>query len=508
MPSHADRTNPRRRRPDPSPDASHALSSLAAVRSLTSDAGRSLIDAVEHVLSDGVAGEYSARQLRDAVSPASLTTLRKLASAEQVAAAIDLVIARRMAAVKLGRRALAMHLDPEGVEQATAAHIGAYKAERMARCTPDALVLDLCCGVGGDAIAFTDAGLRTIAVDRSPARAWMAMHNVGCPAICADVAADDRWLQLDQPPAVHIDPQRRGGGRRTHRLDEIQPGQEVVRWWLSRARAGCVKLGPGVDPADAMALTPATSGAQLEFISDAGRLVQACLWVGRWADAGSDHAPVNTSADVAPQKNRDRIAAPHRAALLTLPNTSGDSRARADVIAGAPAPAPRWLTPGQPGDYLYEPDPAAERAQLLHVICAQAVSANAKESHPTTAATTDTPVLQSPSGQRAGATLGELYAGLGLLTSDQRIDSPWLTGFRVLATTSWRPTKLKQVLRELLAGVVEVKTRGRAVDPDQFQRQLAGDGRRRLTVFVLRMGADQRAIITQRLADADRAELR
>ena len=47
-------------------------------------------------------------------------------------------------------------------------------------------------------------------------------------------------------------------------------------------------------------------------------------------------------------------------------------------------------------------------------------------------------------------------------------------------------------------GVVEVKTRGGAVDPDRAQLELRGPGERTLTVFVLRFGAKVEAIIAER----------
>jgi len=52
------------------------------------------------------------------------------------------------------------------------------------------------------------------------------------------------------------------------------------------------------------------------------------------------------------------------------------------------------------------------------------------------------------------------------------------------------------------AGVVEVKTRGGAVDPDRAQRRLRGPGETPFTVFVLRWDRQIIAMVTRRLADA------
>jgi hypothetical protein len=62
----------------------------------------------------------------------------------------------------------------------------------------------------------------------------------------------------------------------------------------------------------------------------------------------------------------------------------------------------------------------------------------------------------------------------------------------------WRLSRVRECLASLDAGVVEVKTRGGAVEPDAAQRALRGPGQRGLTVFVLRFGRRVEAIVTER----------
>ena len=50
------------------------------------------------------------------------------------------------------------------------------------------------------------------------------------------------------------------------------------------------------------------------------------------------------------------------------------------------------------------------------------------------------------------------------------------------------------------AGMVEVKTRGKAVDPDRVQSDLRGDGDTTYTVFILRFDRQVRALVTRRVA--------
>jgi len=98
--------------------------------------------------------------------------------------------------------------------------------------------------------------------------------------------------------------------------------------------------------------------------------------------------------------------------------------------------------------------------------------------------------------------LREAHPGLGLLTGNVQIDSPWMRAFEVLDDLPWRPQKVAGALRAMRAGIVEVKTRGGVVDPDQVQRMLRGEGDQRLTVFVLRFGHAIRAVITRRADSA------
>jgi hypothetical protein len=118
--------------------------------------------------------------------------------------------------------------------------------------------------------------------------------------------------------------------------------------------------------------------------------------------------------------------------------------------------------------YVYEPDDSVERTGLLAVLC-----------------------------EAVGAPM--LHAKVGLLTSDTRIQSPWLTAFEVMESMPWREDQVKAALDALGAGIVEVKTRGKVVNPDVVQMALRGSGDQTLTVFILRFDKAVRAIITRRL---------
>ena len=370
----------------------------------------------------------------DAHDVASVRALRASYSAELVHVALQLAEARRRAAAKFGQAAASLVADVQGVEQAGHRHVSRYKASRLATVLPaGARVIDLCCGIGADARALREAGLDVLAVDHDPVRAWMAKCNAECKAVAADVATMD--TDRLAAAAFHIDPSRRDDERRAWRLDDYQPGPQALAAIAHGFDRGGIDLGQGVDRGSV------TIAGEMDFISLAGRLMQAVLWTG------------------------DLAAAPRRATLLT-PTPRADTCSVAQ-LAGNPAPPPT----GPLAQYLYTVDAAAERAELLGELCEQL---NLAAAHP----------------------------ALGLLTGDRLITSPWLTGYELIEQMPWREKRVRKRLGELGAGIVEVKTRGRAVDTDAVQNKLRGPGDRVLTVFIHRWDRQTIALITERMDGA------
>ena len=91
-----------------------------------------------------VAGETNPKDV------AAVERLRKIVSdGEMIHAALQLAAARRKAVVKFGKRGATMWADPQGVEMATSAVVGAYKWDSVYGMWPLWEMVDLCCGVGG-----------------------------------------------------------------------------------------------------------------------------------------------------------------------------------------------------------------------------------------------------------------------------------------------------------------------------------------------------------------------
>ncbi len=279
---------------------------------LLSPEGRALLDEV--------------RDTDPAHELAVATRLRREHPAELVSAALGQARLRQRAAAKFGAEdARRMFFTPNGVEQSTRASVAAYRAERMRRLGVTS-VADLCCGIGGDAIALARAGIRVLAVDRDPLTAAAARANadaLGLAALIEVREADVTEVDTDGYDAVFVDPARRGGRGRIFDPEAYSPPLSWAVAAALEAPRAALKIAPGI-PHEAV---PAE--AEAEWISDGGDVKEAVLWFGTGAAPGAV-----------------------RATLLPGPRTLPGR--------GLPDPAVRPV-----GRYLYEPDGAVIRAHLV-----------------------------------------------------------------------------------------------------------------------------------------------
>ncbi|MEV5548933.1 methyltransferase domain-containing protein [Streptomyces sp. NPDC052309] len=253
------------------------------------------------------------------------TRLRRDHPAELVSAALGQARLRQRAAAKFGAEdAGRMFFTPNGVEQSTRASVAAYRARRMTELGVTS-VADLCCGIGGDAIALARAGIRVLAVDRDPATVAAARANAGALGLTDLIEvreADVTEVDTGGYDAVFVDPARRGGRGRIFDPEAYSP---PLSWAVEAARtasrAAALKVAPGI-PHEAV-----PADAEAEWISDGGDVKEAVLWFGTEPGAV-------------------------RATLLPGPRT----------LPSRGLPDPEVRTPGR---YLYEPDGAVIRAHLV-----------------------------------------------------------------------------------------------------------------------------------------------
>ncbi|MFE6780561.1 methyltransferase domain-containing protein [Streptomyces sp. NPDC057702] len=271
------------------------------------------------------------RDLDPAEELTAATRLRREHPAELVSAAIGQARLRQRAAAKFGAAdAYRMYFTPDGVEQATRATVATHRARRFAALGVRRLA-DLCCGVGGDAIALARAGVFVLAVDRSPLTCAVARANaeaLGLAELIEVREADVREVDVTGYDAVFVDPARRGGSGRSGggrgRIFDPEAYSPPLSWAVGAARQAphaALKVAPGV-PHEAI-----PEDAEAEWISDGGDVKEAVLWFGTTPGA-------------------------RRATLLP----GGATLTGAGLADPEPGPVGRWL---------YEPDGAAIRAHLV-----------------------------------------------------------------------------------------------------------------------------------------------
>lgn len=378
----------------------------------------------------------AAQQAAAAIDPgdaASIARLRKRFDADLVAAAVELAVARRKAAGKF-ERAAELWCDVAGVEQASGERVAAWKAARMRETLgAGGAVLDICSGIGGDAMAIAAAGLSVTAIDLDPRRAWMTARNARCEAECVDAEA----VPL-AGAAIHADPARRdeSGGGRSWNLDDHRPGRAWIERALREPRAAAIKFSPGVERR-AFGDLP----IEWEWIESDGALVQAVAWSGAFA-----RAPRATRA------TRLARGGPV-ASIVGLPDDARSDRIGVD---------PRL----EPGMFVAEPVAALERAQLL------------------TEAT-----------QGTGAR--ELARSLGLVGSRAPLDAAWFESFAFVEECGRDGPSIARAIERHGLVARSVRVRGRALDADAITRAIGARGDGNAVVFAWREGSGVRAVLAR-----------
>ncbi|EFH28800.1 conserved hypothetical protein, partial [Streptomyces sviceus ATCC 29083] len=363
-------------------------------------------------LLDDVRGTAPADEL------AVATRLRREHPAELVSAALGQARLRQRAVAKFGAEdAERMFFTPNGVEQSTRASVAAYRALRL-KARGVTSVADLCCGIGGDAIALARAGIRVLAVDRDPLTAAAARANadaLGLAGLIEVREADVTEVDTASYDAVFVDPARRGGRGRVFDPEAYSPPLSWAVQAALKAPHAALKVAPGI-PHEAV---PAQ--AEAEWISDGGDVKEAVLWFGGTAPGAV------------------------RATLLPGPRTL--------LGRGLPDPGVRPV-----GRYLYEPDGAVVRAHLV------------------------AEVAQEVEG-------GLVDSTIAYVTSDALHASPYATAYEITDQLPFNVKKLKALLRERGVGILTVKKRGSAVEPEELRRKALPKqhGPHSATVFLTRV---------------------
>ncbi|KGJ71664.1 SAM-dependent methyltransferase, partial [Cryobacterium roopkundense] len=214
----------------------------------------------------------------------TVSDLRKAGHAPGlVAAALSQARLRAKASSKFGEFASRMLFTEAGLEQATRLRVAALHAGRFAALGGQPRVVDLGCGIGGDAMAMAAIDLDVTAVDADEVTATVASYNLA-PFPQANVrhSAAEK-VNLDDFDAAWLDPARRTRGHsNTSRLTRPEDYSPSLDWafGLSERMPLGVKLGPGHDR------DQIPSQAEAQWVSVDGQLVEMGLWFGALARDG------------------------------------------------------------------------------------------------------------------------------------------------------------------------------------------------------------------------------
>ncbi len=360
----------------------------------------------------------------DAASSAALNArLRKEGwDPSTVAAALTQSQLRAEARPKFGDAAARMLLTREGLQQSTRRSAAARHAARMRERAEH--VIDLGCGLGGDAMAFAGAGLKVTAVDADETTAAAATMNL-LPFPEASVLhaqAQDALREADPAAALWLDPARRDARSRLWDPEDFSPPLSFVAELAATGVPMGVKLGPGM-PHD---LIPADCEA--EWVSVDGELVELVLWFNGLARTG-----VRRAATALSDRDAER-------SVTELTSSSDFGQGVHPEAAGRD---------GLMG-ILWEPDPAVIRAGLVAEL-AESLGAVLLDEH--------IAYLCGP----------EDHAPSNL--------APMAHGYRVLEVRPFKPKALRRWAADEGVTSLEIKKRGVDVVPEQLRSQLLA-GRR------------------------------
>lgn len=379
---------------------------LPAVKLLTSPAGLELLATVLDVVP--AAGDPGR------VDPlAQAEALRRQGHSPELVAVV-LTQARLLTRLRQrwGELPAGLLVTPDGAEQATRPVVARQRAIRY-REAGNVDVMDLCAGIGLDALAFAQEGQVVDAFDSDPGTVLIAQHNaetLGRGRLIRCHERDVQSLSADElrVSAIFADPSRRSGPRRISNPEKWSP---PLSWVLALdARNVGVKVAPGIDR-DGL-----PSATEFEVVSVGGAVVEGALYRGSLRSRASGQ-PVS-----------------RRATAFIDEASTPVSITDADLTDRVPSVGPV-------GEFLHEPDGAVIRAGLVEV------------------------VVQELAGRL-------IDHRIAYLTNDNPSRSPLVTSYRVLDVQRFNLKTLRSSLHARNVGSVTIKKRGFAMMPEELRSAL------------------------------------
>jgi len=230
-------------------------------------------------------------------------------------------------------RAESMLFTPEGLEQATPEPVARHIARKFAKHAPEGSILDLTCGLGGNALALAE--YRPVrALDSDPVILELARHNSAVYEVENRISFQQADIQREPLPpgaAFFLDPARAGERpSKTRSLFNTEPPLDsVLPYLLEHIPHGGVKISPAFDYAE---LDHLPESPEVELIGYGKHNAVAMLRFGCFAHY------------------------PRSATVLTADGTSYHLSADS---------SPSLPSLSDPHPFLFEPHPALRKAHLI-----------------------------------------------------------------------------------------------------------------------------------------------
>lgn len=359
-----------------------------------------------------------------------------------VAAVLSQAKLRHRATNKFGEFADRMLFTEPGLEQASRLKVAALHAGRF-RVAGVNTVADLGCGIGTESLAMASLGIKVSAYELDEVTAAIATFNLLPFENAVVEQADVTEVDITRFEGIFFDPARRelSGAQRAKAVRKFDPAAFSPNFdWVAEqcskaGTAGSALKAAGVKVGPGHPHDGIPDGCEAQWVSVDGDLVELALWFGAAARPG--------------------VA---RAALLMTRDGNHELRSSATDVGQAPI--------GALQEFVYEPDNAVVRSHLIAVLAEQ-------------------------TGTHS------FSPDIAYLTSNQKIESVWLRGYRVLENLAFDRKKLKARVRELGIGVLEIKKRGADIVPEQLRKELAPKGPNKATLIVTRVGDAHRVLICE-----------
>ena len=197
-----------------------------------------------------------------------------------------------------------MLFTEEGLEQATRQQVASWHAQKFLTHGIKS-VTDLGCGIGGDALAFAQAGLEVTAIEKDGLTANFAKHNLNNYPMATVSNADALKIE-SKSTSFWLDPARRklsskASGRVMLKPEDFSPNLNFAFEIGAKHTAG-IKLA-GSLPHE---LIP--EDCEANWVSHNNELVETVLWFGELGQSGKRSALI--LADTMTEYSGDLIQAP------------------------------------------------------------------------------------------------------------------------------------------------------------------------------------------------------